>query len=221
MKYHTVLRMRAVLTSRSSAAQQTCDPFTPFKLPLCVISLPAIFWDPRVNATVTLHHPGLWVSRHAERSSLQSAETNTSNLLLAFLPFYRGGWVITDLFLLLARQCMEWSVSTNKMCWWKGTGTFRRSWTCTTHHKGTKPTDIILKLWTFAPNGLLSLCSGDFTWYLFQRTLGTGFQNPPGRGGVDKYQGSRNPFTFQNLVGWCRQSGKYTCKKNGNKEWLA
>jgi hypothetical protein len=164
MKYRTVLRIRAVLTSRPSAAKQTHDSFTPFQLPPCVISLPAIFWDPHVNARVTPHHPGLWVSRHAECSSLQSAETNTSNLLLVFLPFYRGGQFITGLFLYLARQCMEWSVSTNIMCWWKATGTSGKSWRCTTNHEGTKPMDItVLKMWTFSPKGLLSLCSGGFT----------------------------------------------------------
>lgn len=105
MKYRTVLCMRAVLTSRPSTEQHTLESFTPFKLPPCDISLPAMFWDPHVNARVTPRHPCLWASRRAERSSLQSAETNTSHLLLAFLPFYRRGRVKISLFLLLARQC--------------------------------------------------------------------------------------------------------------------
>ena len=171
--------MHAVLTSHPSATQQTHESFTPFKLPPCVISLPAIFWDPHVNARVTPRHPCLWVSRHAERSSLQSAETNMSNLLLAFLPFYRGGQIIIRLFLLLARQCMEWRVGTNIMCWWKTTGTSHRSWTCITHHKGTKPMNItILELWTFAPNGLLSLCSSGFTSDICFKGTGNGVSEP-------------------------------------------
>jgi hypothetical protein len=113
-----------VAHARSTYKPSVCGTTDPWiihslKLPLCVTSLPAIFWDPRVNARVTPRRLCLWVSHHAECSSLQSAETSTSKLLLAFLPFYRGGRGIIGLFLPFARQCVEWSVSTNIMCWWK------------------------------------------------------------------------------------------------------